>query len=1519
MIQFLRRHAINSMKNVFVPKKTISLRSQTGQIGIVLILLAAFGLLFYAVVLNFSKASDLKTRTLIAAEASAALTASYLAGTAEKLSQEHLKGEAGYCDSSSWLEAVFKIILLVIVIIIAIIINIIPGVGSLISALLWAVVIGAILAIVFTTISIILQITVVQPGITSMWNEMMAKSFENFEDQVLEQGIQMSLQKIVDDTVELPDVLDFDNDGVYAVVNGAVISGGIPDTYARFAHYNTLRLQGAVANRFDPSYLDEFVARLRGLLFLNDTDKGTVEGRVWGFFDETLMFSGGVCPNGASACDPCCLPVPAICCGSCAGEFDRCEPLCCATATCATPAEINRCGMLEPPCCDIPECAPGGIAAATCGYPRPLTCGSEYPDKCYYHSFLYEDNTGNESNPADVAFGQPFIYDPYFEDARNNTDSKYISFREWLGRDDVSDAFKVTVDEATPAYPVKWNTLETLPDDRQEVDPVSGGTVAAALTANFVNPLEERFRPQDASGFYNQDDQAGQFPLFYKIRDQIELPMLGLVAQPNSLNCMWWNRTDSPCTEGILPDPDEQFVLPYLLGANVEYGGVVVLADTLAPLLYEDYAGGNVFRDMGFYGGPDKVGTIGLERLFADDTICAEVAARPVLGLFVGETPAQSIQSNANFPGFKPGTDFYCSENYPYDAHCRKNDPAGGCVEVRTFQRIVDGVTPIQWETYSQSFPVDCSCGETATAHPTKWPDDILDSFYRKITELVALTNELNSLQARKLLTTTFADWYDNVADWIEPAYNKAACEAAANPATDRSCLETYTKKERWGHLWVFREDFREIFQILESWLNNVEDITDAVPVPISYQGGSCGEAWCLPDPDCVMLKHSSGVGQTKEALGYDTPVKDGVYDANDDGLDAVIQCMEWAETAQVESLTVPGTYLPDVGVQGYYIACLNHCGTAYCDNLPRPFVPDYKVITTRPIDADWRMPLAAVDMGGYQKCLSSITVDQCMAATPGDTTECADTPGFANYDPPDVEYTDIIGQWTPCLGLPVVATACDGGTPWASLLITCATPREDIDLCMRNRLNSCGWIVPGGDTSFYDAMILSTDCSPGIAGVVPESPYRRWLKANIAVADPLVVVAKLAMRKKFLIAVRDEIEEARNGFREAYNRLTEFLDNGTVFGTAMTFNQPSNPNPCEADMEAQIVLPGTPTGYADTAAPAVPSPYRRLDSLCDTVPCKIRFPYSNRTEVHGGTSFTGTNQDSPSEMLIRVRTMQQQAADVDYQDSGLPAFAIYVWRGDAETDPDWMANGVMHGEGLLHAVKVDARVPRRCRGRCDFYGQGPMEWPKIETFTTGFLGSTRCYELRNYFGMTKARVIRFDQSPNISKLKLFNKIPFVLPNLSHPDVGTGQNITGGNVFRVGGTPGICEQYVDPLIIQPGICEQYVDPLIIQLIANNVPPTVDPDFQSIQQAFMINWPPTGLGQPWGSLTAAQQADLTCWNFVHENILRYGVVSHSCANYYWGGPGGAGYGQQGMRVKFAPCNQTFIESGDLDVH
>ncbi|NCU21883.1 hypothetical protein EOM89_14555, partial [Candidatus Falkowbacteria bacterium] len=93
--------------------------------------------------------------------------------------------------------------------------------------------------------------------------------------------------------------------------------------------------------------------------------------------------------------------------------------------------------------------------------------------------------------------------------------------------------------------------------------------------------------------------------------------------------------------------------------------------------------------------------------------------------------------------------------------------------------------------------------------------------------------------------------------------------DCPAPPDNSVACRETFTHRERWGYLWAFREQFREIHRILNDWVNE----RDEAGVSFTYDGGNCFETWCLPNAACVMLSND-------EKIGYDINPATNTYNA---------------------------------------------------------------------------------------------------------------------------------------------------------------------------------------------------------------------------------------------------------------------------------------------------------------------------------------------------------------------------------------------------------------------------------------------------------------------------------------------------------------------------------------------------------------------------------------------------------------------------------------------------------------
>ncbi len=239
---------------------------------------------------------------------------------------------------------------------------------------------------------------------------------------------------------------------------------------------------------------------------------------------------------------------------------------------------------------------------------------------------------------------------------------------------------------------------------------------------------------------------------------------------------------------------------------------------------------------------------------------------------------------------------------------------------------------------------------------------------------------------------------------------------------------------------------------------------------------------------------------------------------------------------------------------------------------------------------------------------------------------------------------------------------------------------------------------------------------------------------------------------------------------------------------------------------------------------------------------------------LDAGTPFDASHPaDAPAEKLIDARQKYMTS------DSGdLPAFAIYVWQDE---DPGGLHWDSPHG--YWHAVKVEARIPRRCTGDCI-----ASEWPKIFSKTKKarfFKKGKVCYTLINLVGRTKARVIRYDQDKDLRGLLFPGKTQIWDSRLSHPKTGT----------------------PDPAGLRK-TCEKFIDPDLNDWL--HLPETDDRNH--LGAAFMLNKNP---------VSAADSEYTKCWEVVHKNLLAHGIQSEACAEYYFAGI-------EGFRVKFVPCDR-----------
>jgi len=257
--------------------KFLKLKSSSGQVAIILILVVAISLIFYAVSLNLGKVSQIKTLTTAASNQGAGQLASQMASYGQQIFEVQLGGSSQVCGWTGVFAAILVIILIVI--------------SFYCSGCTAPAIAAVVYVLVVAGINLILQITYVQPGITEMWNDIKQDTF-SIAGTFSENAIQTGLQGAVTDTHQVVDFEDLDRDGLF----GFPSSGVEPvDKVARFAVYYTERLKEINLSPARDA-IQIFKDALNELLFEGSDG--------WGLYDPKPSSLG----CGSSECYECCVP-----------------------------------------------------------------------------------------------------------------------------------------------------------------------------------------------------------------------------------------------------------------------------------------------------------------------------------------------------------------------------------------------------------------------------------------------------------------------------------------------------------------------------------------------------------------------------------------------------------------------------------------------------------------------------------------------------------------------------------------------------------------------------------------------------------------------------------------------------------------------------------------------------------------------------------------------------------------------------------------------------------------------------------------------------------------------------------------------------------------------------------------------------------------------------------------------------------------------------------------------------------
>jgi hypothetical protein len=398
--------------------EAISKRTFRGQTALILILVTAAALIFLAITLNWGRIAQTKTSLTMAADQSASLLASDAASNGEMLKQTWLGDKNKKSDFGGWIIAVITVIVAIIGLVFACF-------GA------WYLIVLAAVALTMAAVNLALQIMVVQPGITSLWNKLMKD--QPIYQQFYEQGIMTALQGAVGDQVNITDYFDWNANGVFG--NNGGLSPN--DTVSRFAVFYTDRLK--MLNQPLIPQLVFFYNQLGELMNGETCGQNISDYNIY----PSAIALNPACANLNAGMPPYCIadPIDPACQMKIPGGFQLndacvnsdpsnsatynpyCDPCCQALiedpgydASSPNPLHPNKYMSLRPS-----NCSPPTILASSSCFTTSPNDSSCVPSQCV---------TNNPYCTTGSTCNYPYIYDPAYQNYASG-----VSFLAQYGRD----------------------------------------------------------------------------------------------------------------------------------------------------------------------------------------------------------------------------------------------------------------------------------------------------------------------------------------------------------------------------------------------------------------------------------------------------------------------------------------------------------------------------------------------------------------------------------------------------------------------------------------------------------------------------------------------------------------------------------------------------------------------------------------------------------------------------------------------------------------------------------------------------------------------------------------------------------------------------------------------------------------------------------------------------------------------------------------------------------------------------
>ena len=341
---------------------------KTGQVAIILLIIIAIALIFFAVTFNLRTVTQTKILTTMSANVAAAQLGSLVASYGQalwqiKIAQGH-KNLTENCKKTSVLGAILKTVAMVILVIL----SFIPGFQAFTIPLL--------IALAASMVSVGIEAAYIAPMMSKMINRYLTQNISETVDQFGEQAVQTALRQAANDTVLVPDAFDGDMDGVWGYDDNGVAR----DRVSRFGFYALYRIQKLEG--FTTLPIETFTAALSHFLYAGSDD--------WGLTDPIPYCSD-------DPAHPCCQePKPSEC------NF------------CCEPPESRD------PCCDNSDPDEYCGTASTCYEQSPYQELDREPSAIYKYVFEpFIDNRYNTFKSFRELLGRDDVHRRYEKDSNN--------------------------------------------------------------------------------------------------------------------------------------------------------------------------------------------------------------------------------------------------------------------------------------------------------------------------------------------------------------------------------------------------------------------------------------------------------------------------------------------------------------------------------------------------------------------------------------------------------------------------------------------------------------------------------------------------------------------------------------------------------------------------------------------------------------------------------------------------------------------------------------------------------------------------------------------------------------------------------------------------------------------------------------------------------------------------------------------------------------------------------------------